>query len=125
MKDIFEGDVGGLKRYLYEGHLQRQRIAQEIRLREMEDIPQDAWAFRLRHWVASSGEQLVGQWHRTTEWFRRDGTYSGLRSACGRVYNSGSDMELVGAPDQHPLGYLCPECFGLTHSDQLTTTQED
>jgi hypothetical protein len=82
-------------------------------------IPADAWAFRLQRWDAFSGEKLVGEWHRTAEWFRRMGTYSGLRSECGRVYTH-LDMNLIGAPDQHPIGYLCRDCFGIDHSDKLT-----
>lgn len=86
-------------------------------------IPEDAWAFRVRQWSATTGEQLVGAWHRTASWVRRDGTYSGLVSVCNRVYNGGADMELVGAPDQHPIGYLCVDCFGIDHSDKVLSDQ--
>lgn len=83
------------------------------------DIPPDAWAFRLRQWYASTGEELLGRWHRTKHWVRRGGTYSGLTTWCGRVYNA-EDMELVGTPDHHPLGSLCFDCFGINHSDDVT-----
>lgn len=88
-------------------------------LAEESSVPLDAWAFRLYEWKSSTGDELVGVWHRTGEWFRRNGTYCGLRSQCGRVYNI-EKMELVGAPNKHPIGYLCQECFGMQHSDELT-----
>ena len=85
---------------------------------EYKDIPPDGWAFRLARWEAASGEEMVGKWHRTRFWFRRDGVFSGLMAECGRIHTP-LYLELVGAPDQHPLGELCLECFGLHHSDEL------
>jgi hypothetical protein len=122
------GDTPWLKKALFRQHMEASALAREITARlehEVDTTPDDAWAFRLRHWYAPTGEQLVGAWHRTTEWVRRDGTYAGLISECRRVYNSGADMELVGAPDMHPVGYLCVDCFGIDHSDKVLGSEEE
>jgi hypothetical protein len=77
------------------------------------DIPLDAWAVRARNYTEDA-EMLVGSWHETLFWFRRDGVVSGIVTHCQMVYKA-MDVELIGAsPDQKtPDGPLCDECFQL------------
>jgi hypothetical protein len=79
------------------------------------DIPVDGWAFRLKYYRATSGEELFGMWHRTIRWYRREGVVSGLVAACQRVYDA-SDVEVAG--DRKTLGeydWTCPECMPELH----------
>lgn len=120
--DNYWGDTPGLKKALWRGHVEMNKIIRMTNPENNGTVPDDAWAFRLTQWHTNTAEQLTGLWHRTEEWYRRDGIHSGLRSVCGRVYNTG--VELVGAPDMHPIGYLCKDCFGISHSDQLIASNE-
>ena len=85
------------------------------------DVPQDAWAFRVKQWLARTGETLFGEWHRTKQWVRREGIYSGLVTHCGRVY-SGEQMEMAGDPSKLPEGRMCFACFGLHDRHDLDVT---
>jgi hypothetical protein len=87
-------------------------------------IPEYAWAFRVTLWHTTSNEELMGVWHRTEKWLRRNMAYSGLVSVCQRVYTT-ETLEYVGTAAQHPIGELCPECFGMGHSDQLLAGQPE
>lgn len=86
----------------------------------MNDTLGEAWAFRLIHRHTETDEQLVGIWHRTSEWVRCDGIYTGVVSVCNRAYNGGFDsMEMIDLPNVHPVGSLCMGCFGIGHSDKV------